>query len=91
MRKQLRANVAENFAPREKETPMKRYHPLVGLSLAGGLLAVLAVFACDVGTEAAADGESIEQGTMKSKITCAHGTPEYRIEGRSVIVKCPER
>jgi hypothetical protein len=70
---------------------MKRYYPFVGLSLAGALVAVLAVFACDAGPEATAEGESIEPGTMKSEITCAHGKPEHRIEGRSVIVKCPER
>ena len=30
-----------------------------------------------------------DAGLMKAKITCPSGKPEYRVEGRQVIVNCP--
>jgi hypothetical protein len=29
-------------------------------------------------------------GLMKARISCPHGTPDYRIEGQTVIVNCPD-
>ena len=31
-----------------------------------------------------------DAGLMKAKITCPNGKPEYKIEGRDVIVNCPD-
>jgi hypothetical protein len=36
-----------------------------------------------------ATASSDDAGLMKAKITCPNGKPEYKVEGREVIVNCP--